>query len=150
MRRTKSVRRLLTIGSLVAALAVAAGAQGVAASPVRSCGSVTVGGAAVTTSSSGAGAACMLGAFRSCTPATYQLASFGVDTIATSTFMVAKGPNGCTVTVSVTHRVVPRPPSAPTVGRCGAIVRAGLDIVATGCRPAPLLPILSLTGRPRD
>jgi hypothetical protein len=146
----RSVRRLLPIGSVAAALAVGAVAvQGGAASSVRSCGSLTVGGEAAPTSSTGGGAACILGAFRSCTPATYRLASFGVDTIATSTFTVAKGPSGCTVTVSVTHRVVPRPPSGPTVGRCSAIVRARSDIVATGCRPATLSPTLSLTGRPR-
>jgi len=145
----RSVRRLLTIGSLAAALAVCAAAvQGASASPVRSCGSLAVGGEAVTTNSTGSGAACMLTAFRSCTPATYRLTSFGVDAIATSTFVVAKGPNGCIVTVSVTHRIVPRPPSGPTLGRCGAIVRAGPDIVATGCRPATLSPTLSLTGKP--
>ena len=141
---------MLAIGSLAAALAVgAAAAHGAGAAPVRSCGSLTVGGEAVTTSSKGGGAACMLQAFRSCVPATYRLSSFGVDTIATSTFTVAKSASGCVVTVSVTHRFVPRPPSGPTVGRCGAIVRAGSDIVATGCRPGTLSPTLSLTGKAR-
>jgi hypothetical protein len=144
------VRRLVTTGSLVAALAVgSAAAQAAASSAVRSCGSLTVGGEAVTTSSTGGGAACMLSAFRTCTPAAYRLASFGVDTITTSIFMVAKSRSGCTVTVSVTHRVAPHPPAGTTVGRCGAIVRAGTDIVATGCRPATLSPTLSLTGRAR-
>jgi hypothetical protein len=143
------VRLLLTIGSLAAALAVGAAAgQDAAAWPARSCGSLTVGGSAVPTSSPGSGAACMLKAFRTCTPATYRLGSFGVDTITTSTFVLAKSASGCAVTVSVTHRVVPRPPSGPTVGRCGAIVRSGSDIVATGCRPATLSPTLSLTGKP--
>jgi hypothetical protein len=142
------VRRLLTICSVASALAVgAAAAHGAAASPVRSCGSLAVGVGGVTTGSTGGGAACMLGAFRSCTPATYRLATFGVDTVATAIFTVAKGSSGCAVTVSVTHRVVPRPPSGPTVGRCAAIVRAGSDIVATGCRPEPLPPTLSLRGR---
>jgi hypothetical protein len=141
------VRALVTTCAVACALTVgAAAAQGVVASPMRSCGSLTVTDA-LPTNSTGGGAACMLNAFRSCTPATYRLASFGVDTVATSTFTVAKGASGCAVTVSVTHRVVPRPPSGPTVGRCGAIVRAGSDIVATGCRPGTLLPTLSLTGK---
>jgi hypothetical protein len=89
----------------------------------------------------------MLSAFRTCSPAVYQLSSFGVDTIGRSTFTIVRRSGGCSVTVAVTFQVVPQPAKAPKVGRCTAIVHAGSDIVATGCRGGALVATESLTGR---
>ena len=135
---------------LVACLAAAAlAAVGACAATVaaRSCGSLTVGPTALKTSASGRGASCMLGAFRTCSPAVYELSSFGVDTIGRSTFTIVRRSGGCGVTVAVTFQVVPQPAKAPTLGSCKAIVRVGSDIVATGCHGSALAATESLTGR---
>jgi hypothetical protein len=140
------MRRFVLVACLTAAVMAAAGACA-ATVAVRSCGSLTVGPTALRASSSGRGASCMLSAFRTCSPAVYQLSSFGVDTIGRSTFTIARRSGGCSVTVAVTFQIVPRPAKAPTVGRCTAIVHAGLDIVATGCHGSTLAATESLTGR---
>jgi hypothetical protein len=140
------MRRFVLVACLAAAAVVAAGACAVSVA-ARSCGSLTVGPTALRNSTSGRGASCMLSAFRTCSPAVYELSSFGVDTIGRSTFTIVRRSSGCSVTVAVTFQVVPQPAKAPTLGRCKAIVLAGSDIVATGCHGSVLAATESLTGR---
>ena len=140
------MRRLLLVACLTAGALTGIG-SGASAAPARSCGGLTVGPTALRTGASGRGASCMLAAFRTCSPAVYELSSFGIDTIGRSTFTIVRRSGGCAVTVAVTFRVVPRPARPPSIGRCTAIVRAGTDIVATGCSGTALSATESLTGR---
>jgi hypothetical protein len=130
--------------ALVAVLAVLALPSTAGAS--RSCGSLTVSGTGVT-AHTGGGAPCLLAAFRTCTPASYELSQFGVDTIARASFAVAKTNGRCEVTVSTTLTVVPQKPRASSGGSCAGLVRRGTDVVATGCHGTGLNATISLTGR---
>jgi len=142
--------RALAHTSIVAAAALAAVAvlaPPARASTTKSCGSLTVAGTGTVTASSGGGAACLLAAFRSCTPATYDLSLFGVDTIARTHFAVLRHGNGCTVSVGQSLEVVPQKPRPGGTGRCTAIARRSSDIAATDCRGSGLAATISLTGR---
>jgi hypothetical protein len=114
---------------------------------VKSCGSRTVAGTGTVTASSGGGPACLLAAYRACTPATYTLSLFGVDTIARTAFVVRKDGNGCTVAIGQSLTVVPQKPRPDGTGTCKAIASRSSDIVATGCRGTGLAATISLTGR---
>ncbi len=123
------------------------GAAGAAGATVRSCGALTVGPTAIKTGSSGAGPACMLAAFGRCRAARYTLSSFGVDTIAATSFTIARHRGVCGVTVAVSFRVVPQQPRSTGRGTCQAIGKRAGDIVATGCRGSGLADVISLTGK---
>ena len=120
---------------------------GAGAGVVRSCGTLTVGPTAIKTGGAGAGAPCMLAAFERCDAARYSLSSFGVDTIATTAFSIAKRGTGCSVSVARTFEVVPQRPRPSAGGTCAAIARRAGDIVATGCRGPGLAEAISLTGK---
>jgi hypothetical protein len=134
---------------LVAILAVAwvTATGGAEAGVVRSCGTLTVGPTAIKTAAAAAGPPCMLAAFERCDAARYSLSSFGVDTIATTSFSIARRGTGCGVSVARTFEVVPQQPRQSGGGTCAAIARRGGDIVATGCRGSGLADAISLTGK---
>ena len=140
------MRRLALIAALAGAVA-AAGVSGTAYAAIRSCGSRTVGGTGVVTAAHGGGATCLLTAFAACTPASYELSSFGVDTIARSTFTVTKGTGGCYLAVGRSFEVVPQKSRPAGSGRCAAVARRASDIVATGCHGGGLTASVSLTGK---
>ena len=95
---------------------------------VLSCGTHSAGATALKAPPTGA--ACMLRAFRNhCTPATYELAVMGVDTIDRRSFRIAN----CHVLVTESFRVVPRPPQSTIHAVCTKIQRTPTDTVATGC-----------------
>jgi hypothetical protein len=131
--------------ALLAALAVLALPS--TARATRSCGSLTVSGAGTVTERTGVGATCFLAAFGTCTPASYELSRFGVDTIARTSFGILKTNGGCKVGVATTLTVVPQRPRASGQGTCSGLVRRGADIVATGCRGAGVNSLISLQGR---
>ncbi len=107
---------------------------------VLSCGTHTAGATALKSPSTGA--ACMLRAYRNhCTPATYELAVMGVDTIDRRTFRIAN----CHVLVSESFRVVPRPPQATIRAVCTKLEKTPTDIVATGCTGIHVARSFSLT-----
>ena len=107
---------------------------------VLSCGTHSAGSTALKAPPTGA--ACMLRAFqRHCTPATYELAVIGVDTIDRRSFRIAN----CHVVVSETFRVVPRPMQATTHAVCSGLRRTATDIVATGCTGIHVARTYSLT-----
>jgi hypothetical protein len=87
----------------------------------------------------------MLRAYRhGCTTATYELSSFGVDTIATLRFQLVRRSGSCTVAVTRSFHVVPQKARVTAVGRCKTLRRTATDIVATGCGGG-LAPTTSLT-----
>ena len=112
-----------------------------------SCGSLTVSGTGTVTARSGAGAPCFLAAFRNCTPASYEVSQFGVDTITRTSFGILQRSGRCEVTVGTSLRVVPQKPHLSGGGECTGLARRGTDIVATGCRGTGLGSTVSLTGR---
>jgi hypothetical protein len=131
------------------ALAFALLAPAAFAGTPPSCGSRTVAGTGVVTAHAGPGASCLLAAFAACTPAVYELSSFGIDTIDRSRFTVtpSRAPShGCFVAVASSFQVVPQPARAAPAGRCTALARHGGEIVATGCRGGDLAATISLTG----
>jgi hypothetical protein len=117
------------------------------AGATRSCGSLTVSGTGTVTARTGAGASCFLAAFRNCTPASYELSQFGVDTVARTSFGILHRSGRCEVTVGTSLRVVPQKPRPSGGGDCTGLVRRATDIVATGCRGTGLNSTISLTGR---
>ncbi|MBV8258200.1 MAG: hypothetical protein JO073_10335, partial [Actinobacteria bacterium] len=126
--------------ALVLALVVASGAS---AAP-KSCGTLSVRAGNLRHGATN-GPACLLKAFKGCQVAAFTLSNFGVDTVATDTFTVAKAGSGCHVGVVGTFRVVPQTPRTLTA-TCRALKASGTDVVATGCTggiPGPI----SLTGR---
>jgi len=141
------MRRALPLILAVAASACAGHAAAAPSGAVRSCGSLTVGPTALKTGSSGPGATCLLANFAHCLPATYSLSMFGVDTIRRSLFTIAPRAGACSVTVTQSFRVVPRPAKQSGQGTCAAIVRSRGDIVAKGCHGAGLASTMSLLGR---
>jgi hypothetical protein len=116
---------------------------GTAHATTRSCGTYSIGPGAVRHGSP-AGATCLLSAYRSCRPATYTLASFGVDTESTAVFRIVRFGPACRVAVDATFRVVPQTPHR-FHATCRRVRRVAGDIEATGCTGG-LPPTISLTG----
>ena len=89
----------------------------------------------------------MLRAYRyGCTPAEYELSSFGVDTVATLRFQLVRRSGACAIDVTRSFRVVPQKPHTTAVGRCTSLRRtAAADIVAAGCRGKGIKATTSLT-----
>jgi hypothetical protein len=137
--------RLALIASLAAALPAAAHAG--AARTTHSCGGLTVSAAGPVTTSNGGGPACFLKAFTTCTPASFELSRFGVDTVARTSFGILRNGKTCEVTVKLSFQVVPQKARASGGGTCGGLVRRGTDVVATGCHGTGLTRTISLTGR---
>jgi hypothetical protein len=129
---------------LLCSIVLAAVASGAAHAARTSCGTYSIGPGAVRHGST-AGATCLLKAYRSCRPATYVLASFGVDTESTSAFHIVRVGPKCTVAVDATFRVVPQTPHR-FHGTCNRIRRLAGDFVAAGCT-GKLPATISLTGR---
>ena len=129
--------------ALLCAAVLAAVAAGAAHGMTTSCGAYSIGPGAARHGNA-AGATCMLKAYRSCRPAMYVLAGFGVDTESTSAFRVARIGSACQVSVYATFRVVPQTPHRYH-GTCHRIQRLAGDIVATGCT-GKLPATISLTG----
>jgi hypothetical protein len=81
-----------------------------------------------------AGASCLLSSFENgCRPADYTLSSFGVDTIHTRRFVVERRNGACTVLVTESNRVVPRPPLVISRRTCTRVHRLSGDVVADRC-----------------
>jgi hypothetical protein len=142
----KGMTRLLLLPAVAISVAVSA-SSAKATGSARSCGSRTVGPTVIVTATQRGGPPCLLAAFRTCGPAVYELASFGVDTIARLTFTVTRSVSGCYLAVSGSFEVVPQKARPSGSGRCAAIVRRGSDIVATGCRGTGVTPVISLAGK---
>ena len=107
---------------------------------VLSCGTHSAGATAL--KSPPTGATCMLRAYRNhCTPATYELAVMGVDTIDRRSFRIAN----CHVLVSESFRVVPQPPQSTIHAVCARLQKTPTDIVATGCTGIHVARTVSLT-----
>ena len=131
--------KLALLGSVLRA-AVATGA---AHGATTSCGAYSIGPGAVRHGNA-AGAPCMLRAYRSCRPAMYVLAAFGVDTESTAAFRIVRIGSACRVSVDATFRVVPQSPHRYH-GTCRRLRRVSGDIAATGCG-GTLPATISLTG----
>lgn len=114
--------------------------------PPHDCGTLRIGPGSLR-GGRATGPACLLTAYRTCSPATFALATVGVDTVARTRFTVEVLRRAdCEIGVSSTFTVVPRPTGPPTVGRCRALVLRGGDVVATGCSVHGLARSLSLMG----
>jgi hypothetical protein len=88
----------------------------------------------------------MLRAYRrGCASATYELSSFGVDTIATLRFQLVRRNGNCTVDVTRSFHVVPQQPRVTGAGRCKTLRKTATDIVATGCKGHGVSATTSLT-----
>lgn len=136
-------RRVLCLVAAAAALAFAAnaGASGTSACAPRSIGPGSL------VRGSTAGAQCLLRAYRNgCASATYELSSFGVDTVATLRFQLVRRSGNCAIDVTRSFRVVPQKPRTTAAGRCTSLRRtAASDIVAAGCRGKGIAATMSLT-----
>ena len=96
-----------------------------------------------------AGAVCLLRAYGAhCTPASYSLSRFGVDTIGVDEFQVSSLGGKCGVDLTISFRVVPQKPRVTAHGRCGALGRKGTDIVASRCTGSGVPSAVSLTHGP--
>lgn len=139
-----AVVRIVVLATVcVAALAT----LGVARAQVRTCGTRSLGPGTVT-HVTGGGARCLLDAYRAhCKPARFVLSVFGVDTIATRTFTVARAAAGCRVLVTLGFRIVPQPPHVAGHGFCRRLVTRGNAISAEDCTGSGLTPVISLTAR---
>ncbi|MDE3026461.1 MAG: hypothetical protein KGI93_12920 [Acidobacteriota bacterium] len=93
-----------------------------------------------------AGAACMLAAYRrDCRAADYTLSSFGVDTVRTETFTMLRGANACTIRVTDSFRVVPRPPRVLRRLLCARLRTTSTGgVVADRCTPAATVSLTTL------
>jgi hypothetical protein len=129
--------------ALLCSVVLAAVAVGAAHGATTSCGAYSIGPGAVRHGNA-AGATCMLREYRSCRPAMYVLAAFGVDTESTTAFRIVRLGGPCRVTVDATFRVVPQTPHRYH-GTCRRIQRLAGDIVVTGCG-GTLPATISLTG----
>ena len=129
--------------ALLCSVLLAAVAAGVAHGTTPSCGAYSIGPGAVRNGNAD-GATCMLRKYRSCRPAMYVLAAFGVDTESTTAFRIVRIGSACHVSVYATFRVVPQTPHR-YYGTCHRIQRLAGDIVATGCT-GTLPATISLTG----
>ncbi len=128
--------------ALAAWLAVAVGAE---ASRTVVCPARSIGPGALTHGAT-AGAECLLRAYQhGCTPATYALSSFGVDTIATLQFTLVRRSGACAIAVTRSFRVVPQKPRVTAAGTCKSLRRTATDIVAAGCSGGGLSRTTSLT-----
>jgi len=122
-------RLLVLLGFAVAVVASAAAG----AAPIQSCPPRSTGPGALAHGTT-AGADCMLRAYRSqCTPAVYELSSFGVDTVATLRFQLVHRPGSCAIDLTRSFRVVPQKPRVTGHGECKALHRTPTDVVAVGC-----------------
>jgi hypothetical protein len=151
----RSPRRPLLLASVaVAFLALAAGtfarvavaARAGGALTVRACGMASSGPGALR-KASGKGAECLLNEFEHrCRPTKYELSRFGVDTVASQSFVLASRSGRCQVEVSATFSVVPQPAHVSGHGVCTGLRRRGNDIIAVGCKGPGLAATSSLTG----
>ena len=122
----------LAILCLVIAVVLAATTTAGASPTVRNCGTLTLGPTARQHGST-SGSLCFFRAFtQRCTPATYSLMSFGVDTVAADTFALVRRGSQCRITVSISFRVVPERPQVHR-GRCTLLRREHNDVIALGC-----------------
>jgi hypothetical protein len=138
------VKLLLAIAALCFGLATSAGAT---TPTLLRCGSLTTGPTALPSGGS-RGALCLLRAYRQhCRPAVYELATFGIDTIARDDFRVVGERGRCRVQVTTTFTVVPQKPRRQGSGLCSVLDLQGTDVVASGCLGAGLPESLSLTGK---
>lgn len=134
---------------IVAAVAIAALRTAAATGSVRHCGSLSV-GLTATGRSTTKGAVCFLRAYRSqCRRAVYELARFGIDTVARYEFSLSRSEAGCVVVVTATDEIVPQKPHPTGGGRCSTLTTLGNDVVARGCGGHGIPSSISLTGRPR-
>jgi hypothetical protein len=124
---------------------VALATLGVARAQPPTCGTRSFGPGTVT-HVTGGGARCLLDAYRAhCKPARYLLSVFGVDTIATRTFTLARQSAGCRILVSLGFHIVPQPVRVTGHGSCRKLVTRGSTIVAEGCTGTGLPSAVSLT-----
>jgi hypothetical protein len=76
--------------------------------------------------------ACFWQAFQQCRAATLTFQPQGVDTITSHTFLIEKKAGGCTITDTMSHAIVPRPPTV-TNYTCTGVVDTKQDLRITGC-----------------
>jgi len=109
------------------------------------CGSLSVGPGSLG-GKKGGGASCMLLAYRShCRTARYLLSAFGIDTIASRTFVITRRDGLCGVDVTMTFEIVPNKARPAGHGRCRGLRRTGNAILAYGCTGTNLPATVSLT-----
>ena len=145
-------RSLLVAGVAVAALAAGTAARlgpaahTAGATTARDCGTASSGPGALR-KANGKGAVCLLNEFEHrCRPAKYELARFGVDTVASQSFELVSRSGHCRIEVSATSRVVPQPARPSGHGVCTGLRRRSNDILAFGCTGPGLATTISLTG----
>ncbi len=139
VRATVSVKRGLSVcvlAGLVAMSTAVASTSAVAipraATAVQNCGSLSVGPGAGRRGAT-AGARCLLHAYQlQCRSAVYVLSRFGVDTIASDRFRLARESGHCLVTVTVSFRIVPQPARTHT-GSCRTLALKSTHVVAGRC-----------------
>jgi hypothetical protein len=120
---------------ILVAAAIAAttrSALGNASSAIQNCGTLSLDpggderGAAT-------GATCLLHAYQQgCRPAVYVLSRFGIDTIATDRFRLARDNGRCSVDVAISFRVVPQPAQTHN-GVCRSLALKSGHVVAGRC-----------------
>ncbi len=136
----------LILALALAAPAAAAGSALSSPAGAPSCGTYRGGPAGLGHGAVG-GPECLLDAYRAhCRAAGYRLSIFGVDTSAVYDFRLVDRGGRCTIAVTSTFRVFPRPARAPIAGVCSSLARRGGGVVARGCTGKDLASTISLTG----
>jgi hypothetical protein len=135
------------------ALAASTIVAGVAALPghatpaVLNCGSLSL-GPGNTERGAVTGARCLLRAYgQHCEPAVYALSLFGVDTIATDHFRLARESGRCLIEVTMSFRIVPQPARQHS-GVCRTLALKSRQVVAGRCTGASIPASIVLDPKP--
>jgi hypothetical protein len=127
--------RATKLSCLILVAAVAATthpALGNASPAIQNCGTLSLGPGGDERGTA-AGAKCLLHAYQqSCRPAVYVLSRFGIDTIATDRFRLARDNGRCSVDVATSVRVVPQPAQTHG-GLCRSLALKAGYVVAGRC-----------------
>src|SRR5262249_22677975 len=112
-RGTSILGTAIKLSSLIlVAAAIAATAHpalGPASPAIQNCGTLSLGPGGEERGTT-AGAKCLLHSYeQGCRPSVYVLSRFGVDTVSTDRFRIARDNGRCSVAVAISFRVVPQP-----------------------------------------
>jgi hypothetical protein len=143
-----AIRLACLVVGAVAIAALVAPRAGRAAPAIENCGSLSLGPGGVERGGT-SGARCLLHAYQQhCRPAVYVLALFGVDTIATDRFRLARDNGRCRIDVTISFRVVPQP-ARQHAGVCRTLALKSAHVVAGRCSGASIPASIVLDPKPQ-
>ena len=143
-----AIRLACLVLAASAVAAALASAPGRATPAIQNCGSLSVGPGGTERGAS-AGARCLLQAYlEHCQPAVYTISLFGIDTVATDRFRLARDNGRCLVKVTISFRVVPQP-ARQHLGLCRTLALKSRHVVAGRCTGESIPASIVLDPQPR-